>query len=297
LQQSKQQAQQAQQKLQQEEQNVTKTKTELTKLQAEYRSAQQASEAAEQNVQQAKRRLTEAETARQRIVAEAKSASLKLELADVRLKSAASKELFLSDRPFGALLEGLRAAQQLKPIDRSDWKTDDTQAQVVAALQQAVYGVREQNILAHDDTVFSVSFSPDGQMIASGSVDQTIKLWKRDGTLITTLKGHDAVWSVSFSPDGQTIASGSDDKTIKLWKRDGTLITTLKGHDAAVRSVSFSPDGQTIASGSFDKTIKLWNWNIDSLMNLGCSWVHDYLRTNPNVSESDRAMCGITSKK
>ena len=93
------------------------------------------------------------------------------------------------------------------------------------------------------------------------------------------------------------IASGSLDRTVKLWKRDGTSIATLTGHDAGVSSVSFSPDGQTIASGSEDKTIKLWNLNLDSLVGLGCNWVHDYLRTNPNVSESDRTMCGITRKQ
>jgi len=184
----------------------------------------------------------------------------KVNAANVRLKSSASKELIVSERPFLALFEGLRSAQQLKQLDRSIWKKDYTQMQVVAALEQAVYGVREQNTLAaHDDYVLSISFSPDGQTIASGSRDKTVKLWKRDGTLITTLKGHEAaVWSVSFSPDRQMIASGSADSTIKLWKRDGTLITTLKGHEANVNSVSFSPDGQMIASGSTDKTVKLW---------------------------------------
>ncbi|MEH1842067.1 MAG: hypothetical protein V7L20_25875 [Nostoc sp.] len=58
------------------------------------------------------------------------------------------------------------------------------------------------------------------------------------------------VYSVSFSLDGQTIASGSGDNTIKLWKLDGTLITTLSGHTGSVSSISFSPDGQMIASGS-----------------------------------------------
>lgn len=67
------------------------------------------------------------------------------------------------------------------------------------------------------------------------------------------------VYSVAISPDGQTLASGSVDKTIKLWNlKTGDLLRTLTGHEGYVRSVAISPDGQTLASGSRDKTIKLW---------------------------------------
>ena len=92
------------------------------------------------------------------------------------------------------------------------------------------------------------------------------------------------------SPDGQTIASASCDRTIKLWRIDGTLLVTLQGHTNDVWGVSFSPDGQTLASTSRDKTVMLWNWNLsfDEMLKSGCQWICNYLKTNPNVEESDR---------
>ena len=69
------------------------------------------------------------------------------------------------------------------------------------------------------------------------------------------------VCSVAFSPDGQTLASGSEDKTIRLWdlRQPAAAPTVLRGHEQWVSSVAFSPDGQTLASGSTDKTIRLWD--------------------------------------
>ncbi|HBL57800.1 MAG TPA: hypothetical protein DDZ80_04405, partial [Cyanobacteria bacterium UBA8803] len=85
--------------------------------------------------------------------------------AQVNLQSASAKALFLEGKKFDSLLAGLRAGKQLKQLQKP---TANTQMEVVTALHQAVFGVREFNRLeGHQDFVYSVSFSPDGQTIAS----------------------------------------------------------------------------------------------------------------------------------
>lgn len=93
-----------------------------------------------------------------------------------------------------------------------------------------VIGNLLQTLTGHSSGVFSVAFSSNGQTLASGSSDNTIKLWDvRKGNLLQTLTDHtDWVKSVAFSLDGQTLASGSGDKTIKLWqvKSESSITTT-----------------------------------------------------------------------
>lgn len=116
----------------------------------------------------------------------------------------------------------------------------------------------------HSNEVRTVGFSPDGKLLASGSADNTIKIWDvATGTELRTLLGHQKeVLSLSFSPDGKILASGSIDRTIRLWEivsGHEVRMTTLPESTGFVSSVAFSPDGKTLASGSYDARVSLWD--------------------------------------
>ena len=185
--------------------------------------------------------------------------------------SALAESLFVSNRELDALKEAIKTGEQLKKMDniffiKNIFVKEDTKIRVLITLQHIVYGLRERNYWeGHKMPILSVSFSPDGQFLASASRDGTVKVWKPNGRLIQTLhhaKDKDAVFKVIFTSDSQLLISASQKQGITIWQHqpDGcfTWRQTIPDQDA-IGALSLSPDNQTIATAStnHDKTIKI----------------------------------------
>jgi WD40 repeat protein len=175
---------------------------------------------------------------------------------NIRALIALSEARQVTDDGLEALQYAVQASRHLQ--HPNNFPADLT-AETTSTLREAVYNIQEYNRLdGHTDQINRIAFSPNGELIASASDDETVRIWKRNGELFRTLQHDDNVRQATFSPDGTIIASASKDKTLRIWRvADGTLLDTLN-HASSVRTVRFSPDGKLIVTGDEDGKVRLW---------------------------------------
>ena len=158
-------------------------------------------------------------------------------------------------------LAGLLAREAFLIHQRSPEQPNDLVDHALFALCPAP---EFRHVLRSNDFNSPTTFSPDGQKLASGGGDNTVRIYdlRQPQAAPLVLAGHkDPVWSVAFSPDGQKLASGSGDKTVRIWnlREPQAAPLVLTGHKDVVWSVAFSPDGRWVAAGGVDKTIRIWD--------------------------------------
>ena len=139
----------------------------------------------------------------------------------------------------------------------------DSGPRVVIGLTDT-WGLEAEHVMRHAGAVRSVTFSPDGSRVVSGSSDHSISIWDMaTGEVERVLDGHSGwVRSVAISPDGKWIVSGSGDKSVRVWNASsGDVERIYEGDSDTVCSVTFSPDGTRVISGSRDRTVRIWDTN------------------------------------
>jgi len=158
----------------------------------------------------------------------------------------------------------LRIAGQGRAVRRVTFSPD---GKVIATTTQgggvrlfATDSGRLLRVLPGLDAALGVHFGPEGRLVATCGMDQTLRLWDLSAGGDTAAHPPRPINSVAIAPDGKVVASGGSDGKVKLWSTaTGAPLRVLAGHRDIVYRVAFSPDGRLLASASWDRTVRLWD--------------------------------------
>ena len=185
--------------------------------------------------------------------------------------STSAESMFNSGEELDALVKATETGKALKNTP-AFVVNEKNRIQVIDTLRKIVYGIKEKNRLFTNDTaVISVSYSPDGQMLASINKDGTIRLWQNDGKLIKEFSANQTTdksdfLGIRFSADGQNLISGSRTQGIQIWHRqpDGSFALNKSIPDKdGIMTFSLNPNSQIIVTSTTgnQNIIKLRNWD------------------------------------
>jgi len=157
--------------------------------------------------------------------------------------------------------------QQRTPHDLSPLPLSFLPMKTPSAEETALPQVAQLTYAGHTDRIESVAWSPDGQRIASSSLDETVKIWDAaTGVNILTYRGQSLqAQAISWSPDGVYMAStgGLSSERVQIWDaamgRISAKHASYASHSERVLAIAWSPDGMLIASASEDATVQVWD--------------------------------------
>ncbi|KAG8931070.1 hypothetical protein FRC01_001887 [Tulasnella sp. 417] len=122
-------------------------------------------------------------------------------------------------------------------------------------------------LTGHEDSISSIEWSFDGEMVATGGMDGRVRIWKRVGkqdwktwTFLTELQGPDEITWLKWHPKGNVLLAGSNDATVWLWQLpSGNTMQVFAGHEGPVQAGGFTPDGKRIITGDANGTLIFWD--------------------------------------
>ena len=197
----------------------------------------------------------QSDTARETILA--KQA---IKTAEITAMVSVARSLLLSGQSLEALAQATKAARQIEGSTIGNNKL--LKMQTALCLDAAIRSIREKNeLVGHRNWVVAVdcNATDNGEIIASGSDDSTVKLWTVKGEIIRSLDHPSGVADVRFSPDGMLLASASLDHTIRLYRANGDFIRAIETPLTSVTSIAFSPTAPLLAATYSDTLVRLWN--------------------------------------
>lgn len=148
----------------------------------------------------------------------------------------------------------------------------------------------------HTSNIWTVAWSPDSKLLATGSDDFSVRLWRPDGTTVRTLPLNGRVEVLKWSPDGKTLATATSKGTVQIWDATGeNLLQTLNWHKSTVVALAWSPDSKTLASAGRDSSkenkVVLWNSENNQITQLPTSY--DEPVSNALVWSPDSQKIGV----
>ncbi|ESA34681.1 wd40 repeat-containing protein [Leptolyngbya sp. Heron Island J] len=152
--------------------------------------------------------------------------------------------------------------------------------------------------LTHDDTIHTFSFrTGETPLLASGSDDNTLRLWSLDGTEQTRLNNETTFNQIRFSADGQYLAAVDADNRISLWTVNHAQLSPLielVRHRNGINDLGFHPESTHLVSAGADEQVIVWDLaelSLAKLMGNACQVVNTYLTTNRQLEGGDRKLC------